>query len=138
VCPKDPSSEPAAGFGNLQASNVSYLVRSGTNLNETYPQEVLAFCPYDGNTLYSDGSVAGGKADWKLSRMTLMEAVRHKYLGWISAICPLCMLTGVVLLWGGSRLAWKAKGGPKPLGLALGEALLLIMALFLIVLVLLA
>jgi prepilin-type processing-associated H-X9-DG protein len=104
-------------------------VHSGTNLNESNPTVVLAFCPFDGNTLYCDGSVTAGKADWRLSRLTFMDVVRHKYLDWLSASYPLFMVTGVVLLWGGSRVTWKAKGGPKPKGLILGEVLLLIVVL---------
>ena len=47
------------------------------------------------------------------------------------------MVIGLVLLWVGSRVAWKAKGGPKPKGLIIGEALLLILAVLLIGLILL-
>jgi hypothetical protein len=138
VCPKDPSRKSAVGFHNLQATNVSYRLHSGTNLNESNPIAVLVFCPFDGNTLHCDGSVTEGKAEWKPPRRTLMEVVRHEYLAWMSISCPAFMLTGVVLLWAGSRVAWKAKGGPKPRGLVLGEVLLLIALLLLIGLMLLA
>jgi len=136
VCPRDWSRNPAAGFQNLQASNVSYLLHSGTNLNESNPTAVLAFCPVDGNTLHCDGSVTAGKADWKPPRKALMDVVRYKYLDWMSASCPVFMVTGIVLLWVGSRVTWKAKGGPKPMGLILGEVILLIVALLLVVLML--
>ena len=66
-----------------------------------------------------------------------MEVVRYRYLDWMSMSCPVFMLTGVVLLWAGSRVTWKAKGGPKPLGLILGEIFLVFVVLFLIVLMLL-
>ena len=89
-------------------------------------------CPFDGNTLYCDGSVTGGKADWKPPGMTLMDVVRHKPQYWMSKSCPVFMVTGLVLLWAGSRVRWKAKGSPKPLGLILSEAVLVIVALFLI------
>ena len=46
------------------------------------------------------------------------------------------LLLGLILLWAGSRLKWEAKGGPKPLGLILGEALLLIVAVLLLGLIL--
>ena len=45
-----------------------------------------------------------------------MDLVRHKYLDRVSLRCPVVMVTGLVLLWAGSRLTWKAKGGPKPMG----------------------
>ena len=132
VCPEDWSRKPARRFQNLQADNVSYRLHSGTNLNESNPTAVLALCPFDGNTLYCDGSVTGGKADWKPPGMTLMDVVRHKPQYWMSKSCPVFMVTGLVLLWAGSRVRWKGKGVPKPMGLILGEALLVIVALFLI------
>jgi hypothetical protein len=136
VCPKDPSRKPALGFASLQANNVSYLVHSGTNLNESNPTAVLALCPFDGNTLYCDGSVMAGKPDWKAPGTTMMAVVWYKYVVWMSLICPVFMVTGVVLLWVGSRARWNAKGGPKPLGLIIGEMLLALVALLLIVLML--
>ena len=61
-----------------------------------------------------------------------MDVVRYKYLNPLAPSCPLVLVVGVVLLWAGSRVAWKAKGGPKPLGLVLGEAVLVIVALLFI------
>ena len=89
VCPKDEARKPASEFRNLQAINVSYRLHSGTNLNESNPTVVLALCPYDGNTLFCDGSVAAGKADWKPPRRALMDVVRHNYLDWMSMSCVL-------------------------------------------------
>jgi hypothetical protein len=138
VCPKDQSSKPAAGFPSLQASNVSYWVRSGTNLNESNPTAVLVVCRFDGNTLHCDASVTAEEPDWKQPRRALMDVVRDKYLDWLVLLFPWFMVPGAVLLWAGSRLKWKAKGGPKPTGLVIGEAVLLIVAVFLIGLLLLA
>ena len=67
-----------------------------------------------------------------------MDVVRYKYLDWLALLLPVFMVTGVVLLWAGSRLKWRAKGGPKPMGLIIGEAVLLIVAVLLIGLMLLA
>jgi hypothetical protein len=47
VCPKDSSRKPAAGFHSLQASNVTYRLHSGTDINENNPAAVLALCPVD-------------------------------------------------------------------------------------------
>jgi hypothetical protein len=138
VCPKDWSRKPAAGFPSLQSSNVSYRLHSGTNLNESNPTAVLALCPFDGNTLNCDGSVTEENVDWKSPRRALMDVVRYKYLDWLALLLPVFMVTGVVLLWAGSRLKWRAKGGPKPMGLIIGEAVLLIVAVLLIGLMLLA
>ena len=57
VCPADATKHPALDFLNLLPANVSYQVRSGTNINENNPQEVLAVCPIHGNELRCDGSV---------------------------------------------------------------------------------
>jgi len=61
VCPGDHSKRPATDFGILRASNVTYRLRSGSNVNYTNPAEVLAVCPIDGNTLYCNGAVKEGK-----------------------------------------------------------------------------
>lgn len=57
VCPQDASKQAAASFVNLQAANVSYRVRSGTNVSDINPQEILVVCPVHGHVLLSDGSV---------------------------------------------------------------------------------
>ena len=56
VCPKD-SKHAAADFASLRLGNVSYRLRTGTNINGDNPQEVLAVCPIHGNVLYCDGNV---------------------------------------------------------------------------------
>jgi len=61
VCPADSKKHPALSFLNLRPENVSYLVRSGTNINETNPNEVLAVCPIHHRVLLCDGSVQRGK-----------------------------------------------------------------------------
>ncbi len=57
LCPADPSKQPALDFRSLQADNVTYQVRSGTNLNDAHPQEVLVRCPIHGHQVFCDGSV---------------------------------------------------------------------------------
>ena len=66
VCPADSGRQPASDFQSLTSADVSYRVRSGTNVNETSPQEVLAVCPIHNNVLLCDGSVQGwSKARWQ-------------------------------------------------------------------------
>ena len=66
VCPADSSKQPAISFQGLQASNVSYQVRSGTNVDENNPLELLARCPVHGHILRANGSVeVGGKSQGK-------------------------------------------------------------------------
>jgi hypothetical protein len=57
VCPKDPRKRPAADFTALGELNVTYRLRTGTNVNSDNPQEILAVCPIDGNELFCDGNV---------------------------------------------------------------------------------
>lgn len=61
VCPKDTSKHPAQSIQDLQRENVTYLLHSGTNVDRSHPNEVLAVCPVDGNTLYCSGEVVEGK-----------------------------------------------------------------------------
>jgi hypothetical protein len=135
LCPEDWSRKRAVVFQSCQASNVTYWLHSGTNLNASNPTAVLAFCPVDGNTLHCDGSVTAGKADRKPSWSALMGLVRHKYLDWLAVRFDVVLVIGFVFLWAGSRLTWEARGGPKPLGLIIGEALLVILALLIITLI---
>jgi hypothetical protein len=60
VCPGDSSKHAALGFGNLAPENVSYLVRSGKDVNETNPNEVLIYCPVHHHIGRADGSVQMG------------------------------------------------------------------------------
>ncbi len=57
VCPADRSKQPAKDFQSLFTANVSYQVRSGTNVNGANPSEVLARCPVHGHVVLCDGSV---------------------------------------------------------------------------------
>jgi hypothetical protein len=61
VCPEDHNRKFATNFSDLQAANVTYLLRTGPNVNETNETEILAVCPIDGNKVYCDGSVKAGK-----------------------------------------------------------------------------
>jgi Domain of unknown function (DUF4190)/GYF domain 2 len=60
VCPNDPGKRPAPDFSNLRPENITYLLRTGTNVDSENPQEVLAFCPVHGNQLFCDGNVRKG------------------------------------------------------------------------------
>lgn len=61
VCPQERSRKAATNFSMLRVENVTYRVRSGTEVNETNAHAVLAVCPVDGNTVYCDGTVVDGK-----------------------------------------------------------------------------
>jgi hypothetical protein len=57
VCPADRKRQPAQAFLNLQPAHVSYKLRTGSDINETHPDQVLAICPIHNNVLRCDGSV---------------------------------------------------------------------------------
>ena len=61
VCAADKKKQPALDFLNLQTANVSYQVRTGTNINENNPMGVLVVCPIHGHVLRCDGSVHPGR-----------------------------------------------------------------------------
>lgn len=61
VCPGDTDKHAAANFAELQPENVSYRLRTGTNVTETNPQEIVLSCPVHHHTTYADGSVKQGK-----------------------------------------------------------------------------
>lgn len=63
ACPKDISTKPAPDFASLGPQNVTYRMRSGTNVSDFNPQEVLAVCPVHHNVLHCDGSVTEGGRD---------------------------------------------------------------------------
>jgi len=62
ICPADPTKQVATSFIELQPENISYQLRTGTNVTDTNPQEILLYCPIHKNTGYADGSVKQGKA----------------------------------------------------------------------------
>ena len=61
VCPNDRGKHAASDFASLGLVNVTYRLRTGTNVNADNPQEVLLFCPVHGNALYCDGNVRAVK-----------------------------------------------------------------------------
>jgi hypothetical protein len=60
VCPGDASRKPALNLRSLQATNISYQLRTGATVDETNAQEVLARCPIHGLVLRVDGSIEQG------------------------------------------------------------------------------
>ena len=57
ICPADAGKQPALNFESLQPGNLSYQVRSGTNVSDVNPSQVLAVCPIHNHVLLCDGSV---------------------------------------------------------------------------------
>jgi hypothetical protein len=57
VCANDPEKQAAMNFSTLTATNISYQLRSGPDLNDSHPDEILAIDPINGIVLHCDGSV---------------------------------------------------------------------------------
>jgi type II secretory pathway pseudopilin PulG len=57
VCADDPNKQPAPDFTSLTANNISYQLRTGPNVNDGNPDEILAVDPINGYVLHCDGSV---------------------------------------------------------------------------------
>ena len=49
-----------ADFSGTQAVNVNYPVRSGTNVSDRLPDEVLAVCPIHNHVIHRNGTVQRG------------------------------------------------------------------------------
>jgi hypothetical protein len=60
VCRADAAKQPAIDFSTLEARNVSYQLRSGTNISDATPGEILAVCPIHNHALFCDGTVQRG------------------------------------------------------------------------------
>lgn len=80
TCPEDTNRKSATNFMNLSAENITYSLRSGTNLSAS-SKDILLVCPIDGNILYCDGYYyttnrarqkgANGKAPMQVDEKTL-------------------------------------------------------------------
>ena len=57
VCPEDSSKQCATNFIDFGPGNVTYQVRSGTNIDQIHPDEVLGRCPIHNNEVMCDGAV---------------------------------------------------------------------------------
>lgn len=61
VCPGDSRKQAAAKFTDLQSWNVSYQLRTSTEVKGANPQEILIYCPIHHHTGLADGSVRMGQ-----------------------------------------------------------------------------
>jgi hypothetical protein len=105
LCPQDRSKKPARDFQHLQAANVTYEMRSGTNLTEEHQQEVLVKCPIHGNILHCDASVTEVTAEREWRRPAMLDFLefnpRFRVRVWAVLAAG---LAGCGLLLVGSRL----------------------------------
>ena len=61
LCPLDTNNTRAVDFAHVGPENLSYQIRSGMQVNETNPNQVLAVCPIHGSFVHADGSLQKGK-----------------------------------------------------------------------------
>lgn len=54
VCPADKKTVSATGFNELEATNITYRLRTGKRIDPD-SKELLIVCPVDGNLMYCDG-----------------------------------------------------------------------------------
>jgi prepilin-type N-terminal cleavage/methylation domain-containing protein len=76
VCPADWLAKPADGFQSLERTNVSYLLRTGSNINSDHPEQILAFCPIHEHMIYADGRVVQGPQPGPLYRLPSTSQLR--------------------------------------------------------------
>jgi hypothetical protein len=112
VCPNDPGKKPGPDFQHLRPENISYRVRSGTNVNDEAMREVLAVCPLDGNVLHCDGDVTL-REEGKNPRLLLADLWVEDYgFRELAQLAMSLSAVGVLLLGSGTLLVRKAKQEP--------------------------
>ena len=57
ICPNDKTKQAAADFASITTNNISYRLRTGPNVSQDHPQEVLAVDQLNGWKLMCDGEV---------------------------------------------------------------------------------
>ncbi len=55
LCPSEKFQQRAVDFAHLAPTNVTYRIRSGTNVYWGNSNEVIAVCPIHGNVVFADG-----------------------------------------------------------------------------------
>jgi hypothetical protein len=104
-CPKDRTTKPARNFSSLRAENVTYRMRSGTNVTEAHPEEALVKCPIHGNILHCDGKVTEVTAEPEGGGPSVIDLLEFNTQFWFRTIEALAAgLVGCVLLFCGRQL----------------------------------
>jgi hypothetical protein len=73
LCPRDRKPKPARDFAQLRGENLTYRMRSGTNMTSAHPEGQLLKCPIDGNVLHCDGSVTEMAAEPQTGRADIIN-----------------------------------------------------------------
>lgn len=114
VCPRDHKTKAAHDFSNLQAENITYRLRSGTNVTDADPQGELMKCPIDGNILHCDGTVTEVAPEAPTARPAILDLLQFNTKFRRGAIeAGLAAILGCGLLFCGNRLrSEKSPGQP--------------------------
>ncbi len=100
VCPRDRSRKPAPNFPSLANSNITYHLRSGAEISDRNPTNVLALCPICGNILRCDGSVNVVTDDQRSQWQLCWESLRFDRKALLSLVqASLIALLGSVFVW---------------------------------------
>ncbi|SPE57238.1 exported hypothetical protein [Verrucomicrobia bacterium] len=76
VCPNDALTKAAVDFDHLHPSNITYLLRSGTDLDHK-SHVILLLCPVDGNVAYADGDIRCAAVEGPPPPTDLLPYFRH-------------------------------------------------------------
>jgi hypothetical protein len=114
LCPRDHTTKPARDFSVLRAENVTYWMRSGTNVTDADPQGQLVKCPIDGNILHCDGTVTEAAAEPATARPAILDLLEFNTKFRRGAIeAASAGILGCALLFCGNRLrSEKSPGQP--------------------------
>lgn len=105
ICPADWLAKPAVEFRNLQPTNVSYQLRTGSDVTADHPDQILAFCSIHGHAVYADGHVVAGPTPGPMYRLPSSSQLRTQLLSQteVSArnacILNLRKISGAKALW---------------------------------------
>jgi len=111
LCPKDRARTRARDFSTLRPENVTYVLRSGTNVTVAHPDAELVRCPLDGNILHCGGSVIRGpgpREGGHFSIRNLVESNGRLRPGVAQALAA--GILGCALLVCGGRLRFRRPG----------------------------
>jgi hypothetical protein len=107
ICPQDRLTKPAPNFASLSATNISYRLRSGPDITDANPTNILALCSVCGNILRCDGSVTVVTDDRGSPNGSLSDLLRYNERVRFSVFrAALVVALGTILLWLGIAFRW--------------------------------
>jgi hypothetical protein len=113
VCPNDPTRKPATDFEHLRPENISYRIRSGTNVNDYRINEVLAVCLVDSNLVRCSGETKL-REEGKNPRLSLADLWVEDYgFRELAKLAMSLSTVGVLFLGTGTILVRRAKQETK-------------------------